>query len=441
MGRIEYIKERRSTGKFYMGCSVFLFIVSIYVIRYFIERYTSESNLLMPVFALLVAVFWSCNTIKWFVKSIDMMRGEKSGYLKKNPYLLELADEADRNRIYENKVFYITENGMGLVKDPSAITRLSDISKIVRYKKYIDVQCRVGSAIYVETNGYDVKTSLEWIQVLSKYCPTAEVDYDPYRTHQPGEEMLAGTSSKKVDLEDSNLEGDGSEDKYSDSNSEDKASEKQQKIIDNILESNESPIGRTQYIEAYCFEGKFKKGISTFLLLLSFLPIGYSVICYLENKDSMMLVLTGIIFLLWSVPAMKGIIKGMEIMKGENSKFLMRNRHLLQLVDEASWNRVYENHLFYITDNAIGSKAYILNICRLFDVLLVENTSGNICIYLRDGKKFYINVKDCENETVQEWLQIIVKHCPNARLGSDPEGRQYLNEQRQRYKNEMKKYQ
>lgn len=299
MGRKEYLKGHRSDGKFYLGFNFILLIISLFPIKYFVQRYFSNGNIDMLGFAGLIIIFWSFNNIRWMIKSLDMMRGEKSRFIKKNPHLLRIADEADWNIVYENPVLYITYSGIGAKKNPTAIARLTDVTRVVKYKKYIDVVCSDGSGLYIDTKGYKEETIKKWMNDIKMYFPDALFDYNPW-----GENIVEESFIEENYVEENHVE-------------------------ENHVE--ESLVAKQQ------------------------------------------------------VPS-----------------------------KTVSWDAVYQNSVFYITDSVIGLKEDILSTAKLTEVLIVKIISGNMHLGLYDGKSICFNIEKYDDKTVEEWIKVIKHHCPNV---------------------------
>lgn len=183
--------------------------------------------------------------------------------------------------------------------------------------------------------------------------------------------------------------------------------------------------------------------ILVFGILLVIVGLFFSLIMTIGGVDP--LIIAFIIILLSGVFL---CYKGLDYLKGENSKFVKSKENILELADDIYNNTIFENDFIIISKKAIALKQDITKISDLNDVLAIyeniQRTNGIVTAHmvkleLRDGQSIMINVYARKRETKDNLVLTISNYCPNAKVGYTAENMIYVKEQRKEYKNRINK--
>ena len=182
MGRENYLKIVKKGGKVFIGLGIFICIVSIFMLLIFLV--TDEAIQVAPVIAFSIMLGFG---ILLFVLGADYKKGENSRYIKKHPYVLELADSLV-NPVFENDFIIISDKAISDKKNFRNIVALNNVlgiyEHIVRTNGIVtshDIQLSSidGREYRINVFARKRETKDDLVLTISNYCPNARVGYSP----------------------------------------------------------------------------------------------------------------------------------------------------------------------------------------------------------------------------------------------------------------------
>lgn len=119
MGRTRLIKKLKSKGIIFLIAGIIISLISTLMSVAFI---IDGPNPILIAFIIMLI----CGII-FIYNGVDYLKKENSKFIKKHPEILELADDLDINKVYEDNFIIISNKAISPKKDITKVAALDDV--------------------------------------------------------------------------------------------------------------------------------------------------------------------------------------------------------------------------------------------------------------------------------------------------------------------------
>ena len=172
MGRTRLIKKLKSKGIIFLIAGIIISLISTLMSVAFI---IDGPNPILIAFIIMLI----CGII-FIYNGVDYLKKENSKFIKKHPEILELADDLDINKVYEDNFIIISNKAISKVAalddvlgTYESIQRTNGIvtSHIIR------LELRDGRCVTINVYAKKRETKDNLVLTISNYCHNAKVGY------------------------------------------------------------------------------------------------------------------------------------------------------------------------------------------------------------------------------------------------------------------------
>ncbi|MCR5703956.1 MAG: hypothetical protein K6G85_04985 [Eubacterium sp.] len=138
----------------------------------------------MTAFILAIAMIVGGAVLLFF--GVDNWKGKNSRYVKKNPGMLEMADDLLETTVYQDKFVIISKKAIAAKKDLATVAALDDVLAVYEYvhrtngmadNRAIKLELINGRTVSIGIYGRKKATKDNLMLTISHYCPNAALGY------------------------------------------------------------------------------------------------------------------------------------------------------------------------------------------------------------------------------------------------------------------------
>ena len=178
MGRTRLIKKLKSKGIILLIAGIIISLISTLMSVAFI---IDGPNPILIAFIIMLI----CGII-FIYNGVDYLKKENSKFIKKHPEILELADDLDINKVYEDNFIIISNKAISPKKDITKVAALDDVLGIyesiqrtngIVTSHIIRLELRDGRCVTINVYAKKRETKDNLVLTISNYCHNAKVGY------------------------------------------------------------------------------------------------------------------------------------------------------------------------------------------------------------------------------------------------------------------------
>ncbi len=178
MGSKKVIKRLRVKGTLFILTALLLILTG----GFLLSLHPEED--LMTAFILAIAMIVGGAVLLFF--GVDNWKGKNSRYVKKNPGMLEMADDLLETTVYQDKFVIISKKAIAAKKDLATVAALDDVLAVYEYvhrtngmadNRAIKLELINGRTVSIGIYGRKKATKDNLMLTISHYCPNAALGY------------------------------------------------------------------------------------------------------------------------------------------------------------------------------------------------------------------------------------------------------------------------
>ena len=178
MGSKKVIRRLRVKGTLFILTALLLILTG----GFLLSIHPEEDQ--MIAFVLAIAMLVGGAVLLFF--GIDNWKGKNSRYVKKNPGMLEMADDLLETTVYQDKFVIISKKAIAAKKDLATVAALDDVLAVYEYvhrtngmadNRAIKLELINGRTVSIGIYGRKKATKDNLMLTISHYCPNAALGY------------------------------------------------------------------------------------------------------------------------------------------------------------------------------------------------------------------------------------------------------------------------